>query len=190
VTGLLRAWSRGERGAADELVPLVYDELRSGAARQLRRDRDGTLRPTALVHEAYLRLASQRGATWRDRAHFFLVAAQTMRRVLVDHARARGAAKRAGGWLRVTLDEGIAAPTSERSPDVLALDAALAELGALDAGKARVVELRYFAGLTLEETAEALGVSESTVTRDWRFARAWLHRRLSEQRPDRPPAAP
>jgi RNA polymerase sigma factor (TIGR02999 family) len=190
VTGLLRAWSRGETGAADKLVPLVYQELWNRAARQLRRERDGTLRPTALVHEVYLRLAKQRGATWRDRAQFFLVAAQTMRRVLVDHARARGAAKRAHGWLLVTLDEEIAAPATARSPDVLALDAALAELAALDVDKARVVELRFFAGLTLEETAKALGVSESTITRNWRFAKAWLHRRLSADHPSRPPAAP
>ncbi len=156
----------------------MYDELHRRAARQLRRERPGTLRPTALVHEAYLRLARQRRSDWRDRAQFFLVAANAMRRVVVDHARARTAEKRAGGWLRVTLDEGTACAPA-RDTDGLALARALEDLAALDAAKARVVELRFFAGLTLDETAEALDVSEATVTRDWRFARAWLYQRLS-----------
>lgn len=190
VTGLLRAWSRGDPGAAERLVPLVYGELRRRAARQLRHERDGALQPTALVHEAYVRLLGQRRVSWANRAQFFLVAAQVMRRVLVDQARARGAVKRAHGWLRVTLDEDVAV-ASARDPDVLALDEALAALAALDPAKARVVELRFFAGLTLDETAEALGVSESTVTRDWRFAKAWLYSRLApDGAPRNSPAVP
>jgi RNA polymerase sigma factor (TIGR02999 family) len=188
VTGLLRAWSSGEAGAAERLVQLVYDELRRRAVRALRRERDHTLQPTALVHEAYVRLVGQGRARWTNRAQFFLVAAQTMRRVLVDHARARGAAKRARGWLRVTLDDDVAT-ASARDPDVLALDEALEALAVLDPVKARVVELRFFAGLTLDETAEALGVSESTVTRDWRFAKAWLYRRLARDGPRRSSSA-
>lgn len=179
VTGLLRAWSQGDRGAADLLIPLVYDELRRQAARCLRRERhEHTLRPTALVHEAYLRLAGQRDTDWQSRRQFFAIAARQMRRVLVDHARARGARKRAGGWRRVTLEEGAAA-VPPQDLDILALDDALRELATVDPERARMVELRFFGGLTLDETAEALSVSEATVTRDWRVARAWLHRRLA-----------
>jgi RNA polymerase sigma factor (TIGR02999 family) len=178
VTGLLRAWSRGDERAGDELIPLVYGELRRRAARELRRERGATLRTTGLVHEAYLRLVGQRGASWQSRGQFFLVAAEAMRRVLVDHARARRAAKRAPGGCRVTLGEDVAV-AAPLDLDVLALDRALVELGSFDPGKARVVELRFFGGLGLEETAEAMGVSPSTVTRQWRLARAWLFRRLS-----------
>ena len=179
LTGLLRAWSAGDRAAEEKLLPLVYEQLRLQAARELRRERpDNSLRPTAVVHELYLRLAGNRRAQWLNRAQFFAVAAQLMRRVLVDHARERKAAKRAGGWQRVTLDDGVAG-IAPRDADLLALDGALDELMALDPRRARMVELRYFGGLTLEETAEALGVSEATVSREWQLARAWLHRRLS-----------
>ena len=179
VTGLLRAWSRGDASAQERLVELVYGELRRQAARQLRRERpDHTLRPTALVHEAYLRLVGQRRTVWKNRTQFYAIAARTMRRVLVDHARQRQAAKRAGSWRRVTLDDNVAAD-GPRELDLVALDAALEELEALDPDKARMVELRFFAGLSLEATAEAIGVSASTVTREWRLIRAWLYRRLA-----------
>ena len=161
-------------------MPLVYEELRRQAARQLRRERaDHTLRPTALVHEAYLRLLGQDRAQWQNRAQFYAVAARIMRRVLVDHARQRAAHKRAGSWCRVSLVEGLAALPA-MDVDVLALDRALEELARLDPQRARVVELRFFGGLTLDEAAEALGVSPATVTRSWRMARAWLFRRLRE----------
>jgi len=177
VTGLLRAWSHGEPGAAEKLVPLVYDELKRQAARYLRRERrDHTLRPTALVHEAYLRLFGQDRAAWKNRAQFFGVAAQVMRRILVDHARNRGAAKRAGGWRRVSLDDDMGAPA--RDLDLVELEDALVELATLDPDKVRMVELRFFGGLSLDETAEVLGVSPSTITREWRMTRAWLYRRL------------
>jgi len=177
VTGLLRAWSQGDAGAAEKLVPLVYDELKRQAARYMRRERrDHTLRPTALVHEAYLRLVGQDRVAWKSRAQFFGVAAQVMRRVLVDHARQRAAAKRAGGWCRVSLDEDLGAPAREL--DLVELEDALGELAALDPEKVRMVELRFFGGLSLEDTAEVLEVSPSTVTREWRMTRAWLYRRL------------
>lgn len=178
LTRLLKAWSEGDPAAGEELLPLVYDELRRQAARHLRRERsDHTLRPTALVHEAYLRLAGQKRAQWESRGQFFAVAAQVMRRVLVDHARERAAAKRLGGRLRVELEEGLAIELPPDA-DVLAVDEALRELAVLDPRRARLVELRFFGGLTGEETAAALGVSEATVTREWRLARAWLFRRL------------
>lgn len=179
VTGLLRAWSGGDERAGEKLIPMVYGELRRRAARQLRRERDATLHTTGLVHEAYLRLVGQRRVSWQSRGQFFLVAAEAMRRVLVDRARARRAAKRAPAC-RVTLGEDVAV-AEPRDLDVLALDWALEELGSFDPGKARVVELRFFGGLSLEETAEAIGVSPSTVTRQWRLARAWLFRRLTAQ---------
>jgi RNA polymerase sigma factor (TIGR02999 family) len=193
VTGLLRAWSQGDPGAAEKLVPLVYDDLKRRAARYLRRERrEHTLRPTALVHETYLRLVGQDRVAWKSRAQFFGVAAQVMRRILVDHARERGAAKRAGGWCRVSLDEDIGAPP--RDVDLVELEDALQDLSALDPEKVRMVELRFFAGLNIDETAEVLGVSPSTVTREWRMARAWLHRRLRRERtgargPRTPPPA-
>jgi RNA polymerase sigma-70 factor (ECF subfamily) len=178
VTGLLRAWSRGDAHAAEKLVPLVYEELRRLAARHLRRERrDHTLRPTALVHEVYLRLIGKNGTPGRSRAQFFALAARVMRNVLVDHARHRRAGKRGGGWRRITLEEGVAA-LEERNVDLVALEDALNELTLLDAQKARMVELRFFGGLTLEDTADTLGVSTATVTREWRMARAWLYRRI------------
>jgi len=179
VTALLRAWSKGDVEAGERLLPIVYGELRRQAGRLLRRERrDHTLQPTALVHETYLRLVEQRAADWRNRTQFFAVAARAMRRILVDHARRHGARKRGGSWDRISLDESRRAWPGERSVDVLALEEALDELATLDAPKVRLVELRFFAGLNLEETAAVLGVSESTVTREWRLARAWLFRRL------------
>jgi RNA polymerase sigma factor (TIGR02999 family) len=177
LTGLLRAWARGDAAAGERLIPLVYDELRRQAARYLRRERPGhTLRPTALVHEAYLRLAEQR-EDWENRAHFFAVASTLMRRILVDHARRRRAAKRAGQACRVTLTEDVAVE-QPRDVDLLALEAALDELAAFDATKARLVELRFFGGLTIEETSSVLDLSVATLVREWRLAKAWLYRRL------------
>jgi RNA polymerase sigma-70 factor, ECF subfamily len=174
VTQLLRAWGDGDHGALDRLMPRVYDELRRVASRYLRHERpDHTLQPTALVHEAYLRLIGAERPQWRDRIHFYAVAAQVMRRILVDHARAHQADKRGGGARRVPLDEGIDAGV-ERATDLVALDEALAALAALDARKARIVELHHFAGLTVAETAEVLGLSVSTIVLEARLARAWL----------------
>jgi RNA polymerase sigma factor (TIGR02999 family) len=178
VTALLRAWGSGDREAGERLMPLVYRELRRQAGRYLRRERrDHTLPATALVHETYLRLVGEQ-APWADRAHFFGVAARVMRQVLVDHARRHRAAKRGGGWTRVALEgSGVAAPlVGDRDLDLVVLDEGLVELAALDPAKARVVELRFFGGLSLAETAETLGVSASTITREWRMARAWLRR--------------
>lgn len=181
LTGLLRAWSAGAAGAGDQLIPLVYEELRRQAARYLSRERaNHTLRPTALVNEAYLRLAHQRRIVWQDRAQFFALSATVMRRLLVDHARQHGASKRGGAVCTITLDDGQEVGICE-SPDVdvIELNAALEELSALDPVRMRMIELRFFAGLTTDETADALGVSSATVTRGWRFARAWLHHRLT-----------
>jgi RNA polymerase sigma factor (TIGR02999 family) len=179
VTDLLRAWSQGDRGAGEALFPLVYADLRRRASRCLRGERRGhTLEPTALVHEAFLRLVDQRRASWQNRAQFFAVAARMMRRVLVDHARGRKAARRGGTWCRVDLDEGAVA-AGPRDLDVAALDEALDELGALDERQARIVEVRFFGGLSIEATAEALGLSVKTVKSDWRMARAFLHSRLA-----------
>ena len=180
VTELLLAWSGGDQGAFDKLYPLIYDELRRLAAHYLRRERPGhTLQPTALVHEAYLRLIDQTRTRWQNRAHFFGAAAQMMRRILVDHARQHGAAKRGGGERRVTLAEG-AAFAPERGVDLLALEDALNKLERVNPQKSRLVELRFFGGLSTEEAAEVLGVSAATVTREWRAAKAWLHRELSK----------
>jgi RNA polymerase sigma factor (TIGR02999 family) len=189
VTALLRAWSQGDVEAGERLLPIVYGELRRQAARLLRRERrDHTLQPTALVHETYLRLVEQKAADWRNRTQFFAVAARAMRRILVDHARRHGARKRGGSWDRITLDESRRGWPGEPSVDVLALEDALDELAALDPDKVRLVELRFFAGLNLEETASVLGVSESTVSREWRLARAWLFRRLGGGTGGREPA--
>ena len=184
ITGLLDGWGRGDPGALDQLVPLVYAELRRVAARQLRLERDGhSLQPTALVHEAYLRLVDQRQVHWQNRAHFFAVSAQIMRRILVDHARRRKAAKRGDGVDRVPLDHDIAAVASD-AISVLALDHALEHLEAVDPTLARIVELRAFGGLTIDEAAHVLKVSPSTAKRDWRTAKAWLVRELgAEARP-------
>jgi len=179
VTDLLHAWSEGDTGAADRLVPLVYEELRRRAAAYLRRERRGhTLQPTALLHETYLRLVDQKRVVWQNRAQFFGVASQMMRRILVDRARARRTAKRSGQWARVTLE---AAPMMCDPPsvDVLDLDTALTRLAAFDSRKSQVAELRFFGGLSLEETGQALGLSVATVEREWQAARAWLFKTLS-----------
>ena len=183
VTRLLRAWSAGDAQAEEELLPLVYNELRRRAANHLRRDRgDHTLQPTALVHEAYLRLLGQRAVDWQNRTHFFALAARMMRRILVDYARTRAAAKRPDPTLRVTLD-GDLASVAPRGCDLLLLDEALSELAHLDARQGSFVELCYFAGLTEEEVASTMSVSRSTVARELRNAKAWLYRRMTSGRP-------
>jgi len=186
VTGLLRAWSAGDNAAGERVIAAVYAELRRQAGRYLRRERrDHTLRPTALVHEAYLRLAAQHDA-WANRAQFFAVAASMMRRILVDHARRRAASKRDGCLTRVELDERVATQPAA-DVDLLALEQALDALAALDPAKARLVELRFYAGLSLDETAELLGSSAASVSREWRMARSWLFDRLTggERQPER-----
>ncbi|MGI8481347.1 MAG: sigma-70 family RNA polymerase sigma factor [Chthoniobacterales bacterium] len=178
ITLILSEWSAGNAEAAERLMPLVYQELRRLARQHLQRERsDHTLQPTALVHEAYLRLVDQSRVSWQNRAQFFGVAAQLMRRILVDHARAHAAEKRGGNVEYVLLDE-AAAPAEERPVNLLALDDALTQLASLDSRKSRIVELRFFGGLTVEETAEAMGLNSATVRRDWTFAKAWLHRAL------------
>ena len=178
VTGLLEAWSRGDVEARDRLLAVVYQELRRRAAAHLRRERvGGTLQPTALVHEAYLRLVKQDSA-WQNRAQFFGIASQMMRRILVDRARARNMTKRSGRWERVTLDEG-AAQENAREVDVLDLDRALVELATFDARKSQIAELRFFGGLTLDEAGRVVGVSIATVEREWQAARGWLYARLT-----------
>ena len=177
ITSLLRAWRQGDPAAFDRLTPLVYDELRRRAARYVRGERrNQTLRPTALVHETYLRLVDLNRVDWHDRNHFFALAARQMRRILVDSARARRYQKRGGGAPILTLEDGVAIPA--RDPDLIALDDALCLLAEKDERKARVVEMRFFAGLSNEEIASALGISTDTVTRDWRMAKLWLKREL------------
>lgn len=178
VTALLLAWREGDQGALDRLVPVVYDELHRMAQRQLRGERrDHTLQPTALVNEAFLRLIDVRRIQWQDRSHFLAMSARLMRRVLVDSARARAYQKRGGGAVRVSLDpEAIA--LDERPTDLVELDHALDALAKEDPRKSQVVELRFFGGLTVDETAEALKVSTDTITRDWKMARVWLFREL------------
>jgi RNA polymerase sigma-70 factor, ECF subfamily len=179
VTDLLIAWNKGEEAAFTRLVPFVYDELRRIARRCLRQERTGhTLAPTALVHEAYARLIDKSRVQWQDRAHFFGVAAQTMRRILVDYARKRHAARRGGPSLSLPGEETVG-PDGRRDLDLIWLDEALDRLAALDARQSRIVELRYFTGLTIKETAEVLAISTATVKREWDFARAWLHREMS-----------
>ena len=179
ITQLLEAWSQGRRDALDRLVPLLYEDLRRLAAGYMRHESPGhSLQPTALVHEAYVRLIDQRQVHWRNRAHFFGVAAGLMRRILVDHARTRRADKRGGGWDRVTLVEDQVAGGAQEI-DLLALHEALERLAALDPRQERIVELRYFGGLTIEEAAEVVGISEATVVRDWTIAKAWLRADLS-----------
>ena len=180
VTQLLREWNRGSSEALEKLIPIIYEELRARAARYLRRERPGhTLQTTALVHEAYLRLAGAQDLPWQNRTHFFAIAATLMRRILVEHARKKAASKRGGADVRLTLDESLAMTDRAQGVDVIAVDEALDRLAAVDAQQARVVELRFFSGLSVEETAEALGVSPRTVKRDWAVAKAWLHRELS-----------
>lgn len=181
VTQLLADWGRGNQAALQDLMPLVYDELRHIAARYLRKERpDHTLQTTALVHEAYLRLIDQKNSNWQNRAQFFGIAAQMMRRILVDHARSQHAEKRGGGARKLSLDEAIAL-ADEREVDLIALDDALKMLEAIDAQQSRVVELRFFGGLSVQETAEVLGVSPATIKREWSMAKAWLHRELTNR---------
>jgi RNA polymerase sigma-70 factor (ECF subfamily) len=178
VTILLQQWSRGNEGAIEQLFPLVYDELRKLAGGYLRRERqDHTLQSTALVHEAFLRMVDQQAVEWQSRAHFFGIAARIIRQILVDHARARRAQKRGGDALTLPLDEALAVP-ERKNVDLVALDDALTELARLDERQAKVVELRFFAGLSIEETAAALRTSAATVKRDWAVAKAWLLREL------------
>ncbi len=177
VTQLLAQWTDGDARALDALFPLVYDELRRLARSYLQRERSGhTLQSTALVHEAYLRLVNQ-NASWQNRAHFFGIAAQMMRRILIDHARARNAARRGDGVCKVTLDEDVAG-VGQRDIDIIALDEALTRLAQLDAQQSRIVELRFFAGLSIEDTSEVMKISPATIKRDWAMARAWLYREM------------
>ncbi len=181
ITQKLLACARDDRAALDELIPAVYGELRRMADRYLRHERpDHSLQPTALVHEAYLRLIDQRQVEWQNRAHFFGVAAQMMRRILVDHAKACGREKRGGGAHKIPLDEAMNL-TEQESADLVALDDAMKRLEEIDPRKSRVVELRYFGGLSVEETAEILAVSRKTVMRDWNLAKAWLHQEISNK---------
>jgi RNA polymerase sigma factor (TIGR02999 family) len=179
VSRLLAECSSGNQGAFEQLLPLVYDELHRLAAKYMSRERAGhTLQTTALVNEAYLRLADQKSARWKDRAHFFAVASKVMRQILIDHARTHARAKRGGGGTRISLDE-VAVISKERAADLLELDEALRKLAEMDQRKSEVVELRFFGGLTIEEAAEVLKVTAKTVTRDWTMARAWLYREMA-----------
>jgi RNA polymerase sigma factor (TIGR02999 family) len=181
VTQLLQAWGDGDANALDQLIPLVEAELRRMARRYMARERvDHTLQTTALVHEAFIRLTGARLVRWNDRAHFFGIAARLMRRVLVDHARTRGFQKRGGDAVRVSLDECLLA-SSTGPVDLLDLDRALEALALIDERKCRVIDMRFFAGMTLEETGEALGVSPDTVRRDWRMAKMWLLAELKDR---------
>jgi RNA polymerase sigma factor (TIGR02999 family) len=182
ITELLVGYGRGDKEALDQLMPIVYEELRRQAARYLRKERPGhTLQTTALIHEAYVRLVDQRHVQWQNRAHFFGIAAQLMRRILVDHARTKKRVKRGGSDIRVSLGDADVAVKGQ-DLDVVALDEALQRLAQLDEQQSRVVELRFFSGLSVEETAEVLGISKATVKRDWSMAKAWLHRELTGDR--------
>ena len=179
VTGLLIAWGNGDQAALDELIPLVYGELRRLAGSYMRRERQGnTLQTSALINEAYLRLVNQESIQWQNRAHFFGVAARLMRQILVDHARSRSRAKRGGGSQMVSLAE--PAVMSQEVVEVIALDKALTNLAEMDPRKSQIVELKFFGGLTTEEVAEVLKVTSRTVDREWRKAKAWLHRAISK----------
>jgi len=179
ITHMLREWRDGKAEALDNLLPLVYDELHRRAARYLRRERQGhTLQTTALIIEAYLKLIDQREVNWESRTHFFAIAAQAMRRILVDYARTAHRKKRGGDDLKLPLEEAMTVAAEETPVDLIALDEALNKLAARDEQQARVVELRYFSGLTLEETAEALHISRATTAADWNMAKLWLYREL------------
>jgi RNA polymerase sigma-70 factor, ECF subfamily len=184
VTKLLQAWGQGEDAALNELLSLVYPEIHRIARRYMFGERTGrTLQTTALVNEAYLRLVKSQNVNWQNRAHFFAIAAQVMRRILVDSVRARGGQKRGGGIPKVTLDEVFVGP-QEKGPDLVAVDDALKILGEIDPRKSRVVELRFFGGLSVEETAEVLKVAPNTVLRDWKMAKMWLKREMSKGKQD------
>lgn len=178
VTEMLHDWRNGDQAALDRLIPVVYDELRRQAAGYLRRERPGhTLQSAALIHEAYLRLVNQQNIEWQNRAHFYAIAARLMRQILVDHARRRNASKRGGSDIRVSLEEAMVA-SPETNVDLVALDEALTRLADIDPQQAKIVELRYFSQLSVEETAEVLGVSSRTVRRDWNVAKAWLRQQI------------
>lgn len=181
ITGLLLEWNQGDPLAREKLVPLVYAKLRELAGQYLRRERpDNTLSPTALVHEVYIRLVDQRRTEWRNRVHFYAVAATMMRRILVDQARKHLAGRRGGGAVKAPFDDAFTvAAAGQRPVELLALDSALEDLAAIDALQSRIVELRFFGGLTIDETAEATAISPATVSREWTVARAWLYRRLA-----------
>ena len=180
ITQLLAEWSNGNQTAIDKLYPLVYDELHKMARRYMNRERQGhTLQTTALINEAYVRLVDQKHVHWQNRAHFFAISAQIMRRILIDHARRHDYAKRGGGAQKISLDE-VAIVAVERASGLLLLDEALIRLGEIDPRRSQVVELRYFGGLNNEEIAGVLKISENTVTRDWNMARAWLYQELRE----------
>jgi len=182
ITDLLIDWSNGDQAALNRLMPLVYDELRRLASHYVRHERPGhTLQTTALVHEAYLKFVDHKNVNWQTRLQFFVAAAQVMRHILVDHARGRRALKRGGDRLRLSLEDGIIC-VDDNGTDLLSVDEALNRLAAIDLQQSRVVELRVFGGLTVEETAEALGVSPRTVKREWSMAKAWLHRQLKTDR--------
>lgn len=182
VTGLLKAWAAGDATARERALTLLYQDLRRRAAAQLRGERPGhTLQPTALVHEAYIRLTDQRQVAWQSRAHFLALASEMMRRILVDRARARRAAKRSGRWIKVTLEDGFGLAGMPGNTDLLDLHAALDRLAVLDPVKSRIAELRFFGGLTFEEMADVLKISPRTIDRHWQAARAWLFRELSGQ---------
>jgi len=176
ISRILQEWSEGRNEASEELMPLVYDELRRQASRYLRRERPGhTLQTTALIHEAYLRLVDQRGVSWQNRAHFFGIAAQAMKRILVDYAKARHRDKRGGAAENLPLDEARFVVTGEKRVDLIALDEALARLAKFDPQQASIVDLKFFGGFTIEEIAETLRISPATVKREWNSAKAWLH---------------
>jgi RNA polymerase sigma factor (TIGR02999 family) len=181
ITQLLMNWSQGDKAALDQLVPLVYPELRRLAKRHMNRENPAhTLQTSALINEAYLKLVDQQNVHWQNRAHFFAVAAQVMRHILVDHARTRNYAKRGGGASKLPLDE-AAAVTERRAAELIALDDALRDLARLDERRSQIIELRFFGGLSLEETAEVMNISPSTVQREWRAAKAWLHHTIGNQ---------
>jgi len=181
ITQLLKQWSNGDAEVLDDLMPLVYIELRRQASGYLRRERsDHTLQPTALINEAYLKLIDQRDVKWQNRAHFFAIAAQAMRRILVDYARERHREKRGGAAENLPIDEALTIVSQEKSVDLVALDEALNKLATFDDRQAKVVELRYFSGLSIDETAEVLNVSNVTVRRDWNMAKAWLHQEITK----------
>ena len=180
ITEMLREWSGGKTEVMDDLLPLIYDELRRRAAAYLRRERPNhTLQPTALVHEAYLKLIDQRQDNWASRDHFFAIAAQAMRRILVDHARGRHRQKRGGSNEDLPLEDALLAAADEANVDLIALDEAMKKLARLDPQQERVVELRYFGGLSLDEAADALSISRATAARDWQVAKAWLYREMT-----------
>jgi RNA polymerase sigma factor (TIGR02999 family) len=181
ITLLLERWSNGDAGVLDDLMPLVYQELRRQASGYLRRERaNHTLQPTALINEAYLKLSNVRDVKWQNRSHFFAIAAQVMRRILVDYARERNREKRGGAAENLPLEEAFTVVSQEKDVDLVVLDEALNRLATFDERQAKVVELRYFSGLSVEETAEVLRVSNATVRRDWNMAKAWLHQEITK----------